>query len=41
LREHHKILAALRQRDTEGARLAMAAHIRSSGEDLQVQVGAD
>ncbi len=39
--EHHKILAALRQRDTEGARLAMAAHIRSSGEDLQIQVGID
>ena len=41
LREHRQILEALRQRDTEGARLAMAAHIRSSGQDLQIQVGAD
>lgn len=41
LREHGQILTALRQRDTEGARLAMTAHIRSSGQDLQQQVGTD
>ena len=41
LREHHQILMAMRKRDPEGARQAMAAHIRSSGRDLQEQVGAD
>ncbi|MDP6700541.1 MAG: FadR/GntR family transcriptional regulator [Candidatus Latescibacteria bacterium] len=39
LREHGRILAALKGRDAAGARRAMADHIRSSGEDLQGQVG--
>tara|TARA_A100001037_G_scaffold76161_1_gene68311 strand:- start:141 stop:884 length:744 start_codon:yes stop_codon:yes gene_type:complete len=39
LREHGRILAALKGRDADGARRAMADHIRSSGEDLQGQVG--
>jgi len=39
LREHRRILEALIQRDPAGARQAMAAHIRSSSEDLQERVG--
>ena len=39
LREHGRILAALKGQDADGARRAMADHIRSSGEDLQGQVG--
>ena len=39
LREHGRILGALKGRDADGARRAMADHIRSSGEDLQGQVG--
>ena len=38
LREHRQILVSLQQRDAAGARRAMAAHIRSSSEDLQEQV---
>lgn len=38
LAEHHRILAALQQRDAEAARQAMAAHIRSSSGDLAEKV---
>ena len=39
LSEHGRILAALIGRNANGAQQAMADHIRSSGEDLQGQVG--
>ena len=39
LGEHDRILVALKARDADGARRAMGDHIRSSGEDLQGQVG--
>mgnify|MGYP002396008328 CR=1 FL=1 len=38
LREHRQILVGLQQRDAASALRAMAAHIRSSSEDLQEQV---
>ena len=38
--EHKRIVRALRDRDSQGARLAMAAHILSSSADLKSRLPA-
>lgn len=40
IREHHGVLAALRTRDAETARAAMASHMRQTREDLRELVHA-